>query len=599
MEERVKIYRAIYAAFVVLGLAFIFYGTFRVVGVNFGGGGDQTVTFDVRIIENRWIWDPDYIEVPQGANVVLNITNNDGYDHGFAVNELNVNQRLPANQVTTVEFVATRAGEFTFRCSVYCGSGHFDQIGTLVVLGDGSGPVGPVVEADAPDLPTYTFEDRVERLDYVEEDDVKVFQLTADEFMWDYGNGEPIQSWGYNNQLSGPEIRVVEGETVRIEFTNNLPVPTSVHWHGIDLINRMDGVPGYTQPPVDPGETFTYEFVAYPAGTRFYHTHGSHHGDEGEQMNMGLAGPLVVLPRDYEEPDVDVTWVLTERIQYGLFPINGAIYPEIDFLRVQTDDRVRVRMINAGSSTFHPMHLHGHQFRVVSVDGNPVPEAAQLTRNTLPILPGETYDVEFIANNPGLWLFHCHELNHVAGGMISAVIYDDYIAGGYELVNPSGDVVSDTDFLGQYSLVSFGYTNCADKCPTTMVTLRMTMDSLGDLASEVQPILITVDPERDTPERMGAYTAAFDERILGLTGSQEQIARAADTFKTDYRIVPNDAGDDYSVDHTGVMFLMGPDGKYVTHFDHHTSPDTIARTIRRRIEERGGQQMSLGSIRGR
>ena len=599
MAERHKVYRAVYAAYVVFGLVFILYGSVRVVGANFMTSADQTLEFDIRIVQDRWTWDPDYLEVPQGAGVRLNITNTDSYDHGFAINELNVNRRLPANQVTTLEFVASRAGEFTFRCSVYCGAGHFDQLGTFVVLGDGSGPVGPVGDVEEPELPVHSFADRVDRLAYLDEGEAKVFELSADEFLWDYGNGEPIRSWGYNRQLPGPEIRVYEGDTVRVNFTNNLPVATTVHWHGIDLINRMDGVPGYTQPPVAPGETFTYEFVAYPAGTRFYHTHGSHHGDEGEQMNMGLAGALVVLPRDYEEPDLDVTWVLTERIQYGLFPINGAIYPEIDFLRVETGDRVRVRMINAGSSTFHPMHLHGHQFTVVSVDGNPVPEAAQLTRNTLPILPGETYDVEFIANNPGFWLFHCHELNHVAGGMISAVIYDDYIAGGYDLVAPDGRTVRDTDFLGQYSLVTFGYTNCADSCPFTLASITMAMDALGDLADQVQPVLITVDPERDTPERMGDYTSAFDPRILGLTGTPEQIARAAEMFKTQYRVVPNEAGDDYSVDHTSVMFLMGPDGQYVAHFDHHIHPDELARTIERRIEDGSGQRVTLNAIRGR
>ncbi len=73
------------------------------------------------------------------------------------------------------------------------------------------------------------------------------------------------------------------------------------------------------------------------------------------------------------------------------------------------------------------MHLHGHQFRVVATDGNPVPEPAQLTRNTLPLLPGETYDIEFIADNPGVWLFHCHELQHAGGGMITAVVYEDAV----------------------------------------------------------------------------------------------------------------------------------------------------------------------------
>lgn len=584
MAERYKIYRAAYGVFIVAGLVFILYGSVDVVSAAFVGSGDQTVEYNVDIIQDRWTWDPDYIEVPVGSLVRLNIMNNDSYDHGFAITEFGVDQRLPAEQSTTVEFVAADTGEFRFRCSVYCGSGHFDQIGVLSVLGEGEEPLGQRPSDDTAHLPVYSAADRVDRMAYTtDEDGVKVFEMTADEFMWDYGDGEPILSYGYNKQLPGPEIRVVEGDQVRIHFTNNLPVPTTVHWHGIDLVNAMDGVPGYTQPPVEPGETFTYEFIAYPAGTRFYHTHGSNHGDEGIQMDRGLAGPFVVLPKDYEEPDVEVSWVLTERIQYGLFPINGAIYPETEKIRVQTGDRVRVRMINAGSATFHPMHLHGHQFRVVSVDGNPVPEPAQLTRNTLPILPGETYDIEFIANNPGLWLFHCHELNHAAGGMISAVIYDDYIAGGFELLAPDGSTVTDEDFLGGYTLYTFGYTNCADSCPLTMTTLKRTLEGLGDLADRITPVLISVDPDRDTPERMGAYTAAFDERILGLTGSMEQVEQAADMFKTTFRKVS--LGDDaYAVDHPSVMFLMGPDGTYITHLDHHLSPGQLIRTIQKYVD---------------
>ncbi|TVQ27852.1 MAG: hypothetical protein EA382_02845 [Spirochaetaceae bacterium] len=591
--ERHKVYRAAYGAYVVLGLVFILYGSVRVIGAALPGSADQTVEYSVRVIQNRWTWDPDFLEVPYGALVRLSITNEDSYDHGFAINELRVDRRLPANQTTTVEFVADRAGEFRFRCSVYCGSGHFDQLGTIVVVGDGSVATGPRPADDTSDLPVRTFADRKDRMPYTVVDGVFVFEMTADEFMWDYGTGAPIRSWGYNNQLPGPEIRVTEGDRVRINFTNNLPVATTVHWHGIDLDNRMDGVPGYTQPAVQPGETFTYEFTAYPAGTRFYHTHGSHHGDEGLQMDRGLAGPFVVLPRDYDAPDVETTWVLTERIQHGLFPINGAVYPETDFIRVRTGDRVRVRMINAGSATFHPMHLHGHQFKVVATDGNPVPEPAQLTRNTLPILPGETYDIEFIANNPGMWLFHCHELNHAAGGMISAVIYDDYIAGGFELVAPDGAIVTDTDFAGRHTLVTFGYTNCADACPVTLTTISLTLDGLGAKADLVQPLFISVDPDRDTPERMRTYVGAFDDRILGLTGDADQIARAAQMFKTSFRKVALDSGG-YTVDHPSVMFLMGPDGTYVAHFDHHTSPDQLALSISRHLGSEPAASIAAG-----
>lgn len=431
MIQKHVVLRALFGLYVVAGFVFVLTGTVQVVAAALPQTADQELELDVEIIKNRWQWDPDHITVEEGTLVRLNISNDDDYDHGFALAEFGVDQRLAANSTTTVEFVASRAGEFTFFCSVYCGAGHFGQRGTLTVLSDGSGRLADQAGMTAEsDLPIRSHKDRIERLNYtVAEDGVKEFELSAEHIMWDYGNGHVIESWGYNGQLPGPEIRVTEGDTVRISFSNNLPLATTVHWHGIDLANPMDGVPGYTQDPIEPGETFVYEFVAYPAGTRFYHTHGSHHGDEARQMDMGLAGAFVVEPRDYQAPDVEKTWVLTERIRDGIFPINGAIYPETDPIRVNEGDRVRVRMINAGSATFHPMHLHGHQFKVISVDGNPVPEAAQLTRNTLPILPGETYDVEFIANNPGLWLFHCHELNHAAGGMISAVIYDDYSGG--------------------------------------------------------------------------------------------------------------------------------------------------------------------------
>ncbi len=283
-----------------------------------------------------------------------------------------------------------------------------------VGVGDDEFEVAPVRSKD----------DAVEQLEYQEVDGIKVFELSADPIRWDYGNGDLVNSWGYNEQLPGPEIRVTEGDDVRIEFTNNLPVATTVHWHGVDLVNEADGVPGVTQDPVEPGESFVYEFTAEPAGTRFYHTHGSHHGDEGEQMMMGLSGAFIIEPADHEEPDVDRTLVLTERLSQNIFPINGAIYPAIPPIRVEEGDVVRVRMINAGVSEFHPMHLHGHQFDVVAVDGNPVPAGTELTRNVETLHPGETVDIQFVADNPGHWLFHCHELNHAANGMVMEVVYD-------------------------------------------------------------------------------------------------------------------------------------------------------------------------------
>jgi manganese oxidase len=424
MPERHVVLRTLFYSFIAAGAAFLLYGTVQVVYASMPQEGTPETSIYLRIVRNRWEWDPDYVEVRRGARVRVLIENEDSFDHGFAIREFGVDRRVPADSKVTVDFVADSTGTFEFFCSVYCGAGHFDQKGTLVVLGRDEQPAAR--DRAELDLPVRGKADAVARLDPEPDDGVKVFALTASEFMWNYGGGEVVRSWGYNGQLPGPQIRVTEGDRVRIVVTNELPVATTVHWHGLDVPNEMDGVPGYTQEPIQPGETFIYEFDAYPAGTRFYHTHGSHHGDEAEQMDMGLSGAFIIEPRDFDAPEVDVVAVLTERIRSGLFPINGAIYPHIDPIMVREGDRVRIRMINAGSSTFHPMHLHGHQFTIVAEDGNPIHESAQRrVRNTLPVLPGETYDVEFIADNPGVWLFHCHELQHAAGGMITTVQYED------------------------------------------------------------------------------------------------------------------------------------------------------------------------------
>lgn len=394
--------------------------------------GDEAVEIEMRVVKGLWKWEPDVITAPAGALVRVTITNEDGFTHGFAIKELGLDKRLPGGQTTVVEFVADLTpGEYEFFCSVFCGVGHFNQRGRLVVTESLNGvDFGqPIADADKfENLPIRSQADAIERLPFTEDaDGVKEFHLTADEVMWDYGDGKPIYSWGYNGQLPGPEIRVTEGDQIRVIVTNNLPEATTVHWHGIDLNWEADGVPNLTQAPIAPGETYVYEFTAKPAGTRIYHTHGFSHGSEGNQLDMGLAGAFIVEPVDFvDRPDNDITFVLTERIQNGLFAISGAIHPMVPKIMVREGERTRIRFINAGSSAIHPMHLHGHQFKVVAADGNPVPEGAQLTRNTQPVLPGETYDVEFIADNPGQWLLHCHELNHAAGGMIAEVLYEGF-----------------------------------------------------------------------------------------------------------------------------------------------------------------------------
>ncbi len=261
-------------------------------------------------------------------------------------------------------------------------------------------------------------------LAYSEEDGVKVFELTAQPVRWDFGGGVRQVAWTYNGMAPGPLLRVTEGDRVRVVVKNDLPEPTSIHWHGIEVPNAMDGVPGMTQEEIQPGETFTYEFEARPAGTFWYHSHV----DSDVQIGVGLHGAFIIDPKTppADPPDADVVLMLNEwRFVNGqtyasmpmtgmdpnYFTINGKFFPHTEEIHVKTGDRVRLRFIAAGQFV-HPMHLHGFPFKIVATDGHPVPDGAQLTKDTVLVAPGERYDVEFIAAEPGMWMIHCHISHH-------------------------------------------------------------------------------------------------------------------------------------------------------------------------------------------
>ncbi len=282
----------------------------------------------------------------------------------------------------------------------------------------------------------------------VVKDGVKEFQLSLDEIRWEYAKDKFVHAWAYNGQIPGPEIRVTEGDKIRVVVKNNLPVGTSIHWHGVHVENKADGIPGLTQYPIKPGETFTYEFTAKNAGTHFYHTHGSSHMDVVLQFDMGLSGSFIIEPKNPKKYDREYVYMLDEweinpdgsngalthtkengehihgKQNYNIFTINGRIFPDIDPLMVKDGEKVLVRLINAGTQAIHPMHTHGHSFKVVAIDGNPVPQVAQQMRDNLPILPGERYDIELIADNSGVWVFHCHDVHHAAAGMIIPFFYE-------------------------------------------------------------------------------------------------------------------------------------------------------------------------------
>lgn len=151
----------------------------------------------------------------------------------------------------------------------------------------------------------------------------------------------------------------------------------------------------------------------------------------------------------------------------------------------------------------------------------------------------------------------------------------------YLLQDPNGRSVSSEDFRGRFQLIAFGYTYCPDICPTTLVEMAAILKELGEQASRLQPLFISVDPERDTGQVLKTYTAFFDPRILGLNGPPALVRRAADNFKIRYAKVrePGTPADRYAVDHSAGMILLGPDGLFIKKFAFATPVDEISRQI--------------------
>jgi len=158
------------------------------------------------------------------------------------------------------------------------------------------------------------------------------------------------------------------------------------------------------------------------------------------------------------------------------------------------------------------------------------------------------------------------------------------IGGPFTLEDGNAKPVTDRDFRGKYMLVYFGYTFCPDVCPTTLNAVADAMDKLGPKADRVQPLFITVDPKRDTPAVVKQYAAAFGHRVIGLTGSAEQIAKVAKEYRVYYAEHRTGPGpDDYAMDHSSILYLMGPDGAFVAPVRADQSGDEMAATLAKHV----------------
>lgn len=261
-------------------------------------------------------------------------------------------------------------------------------------------------------------------------DGVKVFHLVAEEVDHEFAPGLRARCWGYNGRVHGPTLEAVEGDRVRIYVTNRLGAPTTVHWHGLFLPSGMDGVGGLSQRVIMPQETFRYEYTLRQHGTFMYH---SHH-DEMTQMALGMMGMFVVHPRrpsaDYKVQR-DFVMMLGEwhipagasrpnpntMSEFNVLTINAKSFPGTAPLVVKKGDRVRMRFGNLSAMDHHPVHLHGHYFKVVATDGGPLPVSAQWPETTVLVPTGSTRDVELVADAPGDWAMHCHMTHHVMNQM--------------------------------------------------------------------------------------------------------------------------------------------------------------------------------------
>jgi protein SCO1/2 len=154
------------------------------------------------------------------------------------------------------------------------------------------------------------------------------------------------------------------------------------------------------------------------------------------------------------------------------------------------------------------------------------------------------------------------------------------VGGPFSLVGTDGKTVTDRDFRGRYMLIFFGFTHCPDICPAELQVIAQALDKLGDKGKTVVPVFITLDPERDTPQVMAEYVKSFGPNFVGLTGSPEAVAAAAKAYRVAYAKVKNsDSASDYSVDHSALVYLMDPEGQYVTHFSYGTSAEEMTKKL--------------------
>ncbi len=280
------------------------------------------------------------------------------------------------------------------------------------------------------DGPAPFFAPDLDKLPFTIKNGVKEFELVPQAVKRELLPGYWMNFYGYNGSLPGPTVEVMQGDRVRFVVHNELPEETTVHWHGFELPIQMDGASMLTQNMIKPGETFVYEFDVHEEGTYFYHSHVP------MQEAFGMVGWFIVHPRKVFDPPVDRDFGLlfqnfhidpnqsisdSWKMDWNWHTINGRSGPLTTPLVVKHGERVRIRILNFSPMQHHPIHMHGHTFWITGHEGARIPKSAWIPRNTELIAVAQASTYEFIANNPGDWMLHCHMVHHMMNHMTRQV----------------------------------------------------------------------------------------------------------------------------------------------------------------------------------
>ena len=393
------------------------------------GGGEVTITaFDLG-------FEPAMVHVAGPGTYTVTFVNDGGTYHDVTFDDGTV-IGADGHETATGEVTIPAEG-MSFICSV---PGHADagMTGMVMVTATGAsdGPEPSPAESmtaeemrDVDAAVTAQFPAETEGLGNqvlepeVLDDGTLQWEITASVIQWETEPGTFVEAYAYNGMVPGPQLHGQVGDRIRILLHNELPVPTTIHSHGLFVPPDMDGVPVISQPAVMPGETFTYEYTLRNAGSHMYHSH--FHAEE--QVPMGLLGAFVVTDPDADEPavDQDIAMVLNDG-PLG-FTINGKGFPATAPIVATQGDKIRIRYMNEGLQ-IHPMHLHGIPQQVIAKDGWTLPDPHY--EDTVLVAPGERIDVLIDASEVGTWAFHCHILTHAEGpegmfGMVTALVVEE------------------------------------------------------------------------------------------------------------------------------------------------------------------------------